>query len=193
MIDNKVELEDVETALAAHPCVREAGAVLDDDMMSRRVIACIVGNDREPADFLDRLCCYVSQARPGAQIPDVFVLIDRMPVDAAGDLDRGGLLNATRGDGQDTKRPAIRGGLVAAVADIWREVLCVDSVSLADNLFDLGGESLAITRMTVRIREQLHVNVPLAIFYDTPTVPGIVSAIEGFRHSLHERDQNPST
>lgn len=192
MIDNKVELEDIETALSAHPCVREAGAVLDDDMMGQRVIACIVGNDQEPADFLDRLCCYVSQARPGAQIPDVFVLIDQMPVDAAGEIDREGLLNATRGDGPDPKRPAIRGGLAAAVADIWREVLCIDAVSLTDNLFDLGGESLAITRITVRIREQLHVNVPLAIFYDTPTVPGIVSAIEGFRHSLHESDQDPS-
>jgi acyl carrier protein len=57
-----------------------------------------------------------------------------------------------------------------AVRAIWCEVLKLDDVGDDEDLFDLGGHSLSITRMMTRIQMQLGADVPLDVFYDTPTV-----------------------
>ena len=110
------------------------------------------------------------------------MLVDRLPETDQGTLDTATLRRAGRGkpDGPDgpAGAPQIVGGLAAEVADIWREVLGLDRIDLADDLFDLGGHSMTITRLSVQIRSRLGVDVPLSVFYDTPHVAGVVAAIE---------------
>jgi surfactin family lipopeptide synthetase A len=182
-----LELEETEAALTAHPRVREAAVAVHRDAMDERLVAYVVA-DPAPGGDLDRLCCHIAAARPEGRAPDVFVTVDRLPRGDDGAVDRAALPDATRGEDPASPGPAVLGGTAATIADIWREVLRVDAVRLSDNLFDRGGHSLAITRMAIRIREELRVEVPQTVFYDTPTVPAIAAAIEEFAHSCHERE-----
>ncbi|HSU54720.1 MAG TPA: MupA/Atu3671 family FMN-dependent luciferase-like monooxygenase, partial [Candidatus Dormibacteraeota bacterium] len=61
---------------------------------------------------------------------------------------------------------------------IWSEVLGVPTVSLEDNLFDLGGHSLLITRIISRIRKRFEVEVPIHAFFETPTLGEIAGLVE---------------
>lgn len=185
-MSDTLELEATEAALAAHPLVREAAVVLHRDEMAEQLVAYVVPDSASSPGELDRLCCHVAAARPSSRLPDVFVTVDRLLRNSDGEVDRDTLPNATRGELAASPGPAVRGGIAATIADIWREVLRVDAVRLCDNFFDLGGHSLAITRTTIRIREELGAEVPLTVFYDTPTVPAIAAAIEGPAHSGHE-------
>jgi acyl carrier protein len=180
-MSDMLDLEQTETALAAHPRIRAAAVVVHRDELDEQVVAYVVG-------AVDRLCCHMAATRPDGTLPDVFVAVDRIPRTADGGVDRNALRHATRGEDPDSPGPVVSGGIAAEIADIWREVLRVESVRLSDNLFDLGGHSLAITRMTIRIRDRLRVEVPLTVFYDTPTVPAIAAAIEEFAHSCHEAE-----
>src|SRR5262249_27261959 len=56
------------------------------------------------------------------------------------------------------------------LASIWSEVLSVQQVAPNDNLFDLGGHSLLITRIISRIRNFFQIDVPIHAFFETPTV-----------------------
>lgn len=180
-----LELAATEAALAAHPLVREAAVVVHRDEMDEQLVAYVVPDaSGSPAD-LDRLCCHMAAARPQSRLPDAFVTVDHLPRGSDGGVDRDALPYATRGEDPASPGPAVRGGIAATIADIWREVLRVDVVRLCDNFFDLGGHSLAITRTAIRIREELRVEVPLTVFYDTPTVPAIAAAIEESAHSSH--------
>lgn len=185
-----LELEETEAALAAHPRVREAAVVVHRDAMDEQLVAYVVPEPDPgapgPAGGLDRLCCHIAAARPEGRAPDVFVTVDRLPRVGDGAVDRAALPDAARGEDPGSPGPAVLGGIAATIADIWREVLRVGAVRLSDDFFGRGGHSLAITRMAIRIREELRVEVPLTLFYDTPTVPAIAAAIEEFAHSCHE-------
>jgi acyl carrier protein len=179
--DHQFELAELEAALGTHPGVMQAAAAVHGDAMGRHLVGYIVSDPGSCPQASD-LRRHLSAALPGHPVPDLFVMIDRLPVTSGGEVDRQALSRAARGDGTlSPPGPAIVGGLAADVADIWREILGVDSVSLSDDLFDLGGHSLTITRISVRIRSRIGVDVPLAAFYDTPTVPGIVTVIEQIR------------
>ncbi|WP_239116820.1 phosphopantetheine-binding protein [Planotetraspora phitsanulokensis] len=67
--------------------------------------------------------------------------------------------------------------LVEQVRRIWEEVLGISPIDTDDDLFDLGGHSLTITQIIARMRKRLGVEVPLDVFFDEPTIAGVVDAV----------------
>jgi acyl carrier protein len=189
-MQDKLTLQQAEKALARHPLIRQAVVLVQGDDMAEQVVAYIADDLDDAAEFPDPLCCYLA-AESASPAPTVFVRVDGMPQAANGEVDTEELQRAVR-SGQDAPGPRVLGGTPAVIADIWRDVLSIDAVMLTDNFFDLGGQSLTITRMTNRIREEIDIDLPLTVFYDSPTVPGIVSAIEESRHSRHGAEQSLS-
>jgi len=65
------------------------------------------------------------------------------------------------------------------IADIWTSLLGIDAIGRDDNFFDLGGHSLAATRMIERVNDQFSVRIPLvAAFGIGATVAGLAEAVE---------------
>lgn len=175
-----MEYEEVEASLTALPQIKQAAVVLHG-ITDQQLVAYLVvepGCTVDSAELHRRL----SSRLPEIEVPEVYVVLDGLPLTGDGELDRPALDSAVRG-GRRAKHPALQilGGPTAEIADIWRDILDLDTVSLRDDLFDLGGHSLTITRMAVRIRSALDIEVPLNVFYDTPTILGIASAVERAR------------
>jgi len=66
----------------------------------------------------------------------------------------------------------------AAVLAIVQEVLEREApVSLTDDLYDLGFDSLRIMQVAARVGERLGVEAPLAAYFDAGTVSDLVAVI----------------
>jgi len=118
-------------------------------------------------------------------VPTVFVFLDRLPLSPNGKLDRAALPEPAvpRAEpGPPAARPGTTGAapaVVQAIREIWQDVLKLDDIGLDDDLFDLGGHSLTITRIVARMEKQLGVTVPLDVFFfDTPTIAGIAGIVQ---------------
>jgi len=77
---------------------------------------------------------------------------------------------------RDDQAPRTR--IEKELASIWAGVLSVQNVARNDNLFDLGGHSLLITRIISRIRKSFQIDVPIHAFFETPTVADIAVLVE---------------
>jgi non-ribosomal peptide synthase protein (TIGR01720 family) len=67
--------------------------------------------------------------------------------------------------------------LEQAIAGMWREVLSVDRVASGDNFFELGGRPAQAAELLYRVRDLLNADVPLAAFFQAPTVSGLAQAV----------------
>lgn len=67
--------------------------------------------------------------------------------------------------------------LAALVRAIWSEVLGTPVPESDASFFALGGHSLLLARVAVRLRRALGVGVPLDVLYDAPTVELTVAAV----------------
>jgi len=72
------------------------------------------------------------------------------------------------------------------LADIWKELLGVDSVSYDASFFDLGGHSLLAAHLFERIKIEFEKNLPLSVLIKSPTISGIT------KYLCDERDSNVS-
>ena len=93
-------------------------------------------------------------------------------------------------------RPNLATPLVAAtteveskLAAIWESVLSLDRVGVNDNSFDLGGHSLAATRVVSQVIKQFQLELPLLSLFQSPTVAEMAAVIIEHRGKLLDEEE----
>ena len=167
----RVELGEVEAALAALPGVREAAAALRDGDL----VAYLVGDAPSAAELRGRLRAHY----PDAVVPTRFVTLDALPRTPGGKLDRRALPDPDAAP--DAAGEAPRTPTETVLAGIWSEVLEIDRVGRHDSFFALGGHSLLATRVATRIRRALQVELPLRELFDAPTLESLAARVDAAR------------
>jgi amino acid adenylation domain-containing protein len=185
----RIELGEIEDALARHPSVAACAVVARGDADDRRLIAYYVprGEAVLDRDLRAQLC----ERLPEPMVPSVFVPLDALPLTPNGKIDRRALPEPPRTQAisasQASRRP--RTATELALADIWKDVLGREEVSVADNFFESGGHSLLAVRLVARIEKSLDVRLPLAALFEAPTLERLAGAIErgGFERRVAVR------
>ncbi|HEX2202459.1 MAG TPA: amino acid adenylation domain-containing protein [Longimicrobium sp.] len=182
----RVELGEIEAALARHPSVREAVVVARETRPGERHLVAYVVPSGGDVD-LDALRAHLRAALPEFMVPAAFRALDRLPLTANGKIDRRALPDVTP-EASDDRATTPRTETEAAVAAIWREVLGRDVVGVSDDFFSLGGHSLRATQVLSRVQQRLGVKLPVKAFFADPTVGGLAEAIDANRTSQPEAE-----
>jgi acyl carrier protein len=72
---------------------------------------------------------------------------------------------------------APRNDVEKRLSNLWREVLSLDEVGMNDNFFDLGGHSLAASRVISRVIQTFQLELPVKALFDAPTVAEMAAVI----------------
>ncbi|HSG39484.1 MAG TPA: amino acid adenylation domain-containing protein, partial [Thermoanaerobaculia bacterium] len=170
----RIELGEVQAALLRHPAMKEAEVLAREDVPGeRRLVAYVVS----PGTTAGELRAALRKNLPDYMVPSAFVLLDALPLNPNGKVDKPALPAPPRDRG-DEAYVAPRTALEETVAKLWAEVLGLDRVGLQDDFFALGGHSLLATQLISRIREQFSVELPLRDLFESPTVEALARAIE---------------
>ncbi|MGW6911272.1 amino acid adenylation domain-containing protein [Streptomyces sp. NPDC054940] len=164
----RVELGEIEDAMADHPAVAQAAAAVHGQWLVGYVVP--AGRPVDADDLRDRLAARL----PEYMVPAQIVELEAMPLTPNGKLDRGALpvpdLAHTTGRGPRTPQEEILCGLFA-------EVLGVPEVSIDDDFFALGGHSLLVTRLASRIRAALDADLELSVLFEATTVAKLAARL----------------
>ena len=126
---------------------------------------------RVAGKLVPQLRLWVGGKLPEYMVPSAFVLLDAMPLTANGKVNRRALPapEQSRTEGLSDYR-APQTPVEEMVAAIFADVLRVERVGIDDNFFELGGHSLSATQVVSRIRQNLHVDLPVRALFESPTV-----------------------
>ncbi|MES1242897.1 MAG: amino acid adenylation domain-containing protein, partial [Acidobacteriota bacterium] len=170
----RVELEEIEAALASHPEVSAASVVVQGEGGDKRLVAFWTGEASEP-DFR----AFLGGRLPSYMVPAAFVRLDALPLNANGKVDRKALarIEPVLGPASpETEAP--RNATEELLAGIWAEVLGLERIGIRDDFFDLGGHSLLILRVLSRVREAFGADLVPRDVFDAPTVAGLAERLE---------------
>ncbi|WP_081011898.1 non-ribosomal peptide synthetase [Burkholderia multivorans] len=181
----RIELGEIEAALGACPEISDCVVTDREDIPGdRRLIAYFVVRDGQAVPAPASLRATLLAVLPDHMIPAHFVLLERLPLTANGKLDRKALPAPDVGRGE-AEYLAPRTPLEARLAQIWGELLGVDTVGVRDSFFELGGHSLLATQAISRVRAGLDVDLPVRALFECPTVEQFAERVEAVgRQSL---------
>ncbi len=170
---HRIEPGEVESALDAHPAVRESVAVAEGSGGEGRLVAYFVPAGKEtptPAELRRHL----ADRLPDYMVPSLFVPLDRIPLTPNGKADRDALPAAGASHrGSEAEYAAPRNATETLISDVWREVLGVERVGVRDHFFELGGTSVRIAAVQRALAERLDRPVAIVDLFRYPTVASL--------------------
>ncbi|MEW1749997.1 non-ribosomal peptide synthase/polyketide synthase [Streptomyces angustmyceticus] len=155
----RIEPGEIESALRRSPHVRDAvvavrAAAGQHPTGPARLVAYVVPADGTPQPLpVPEVRDHLARLLPAHMVPSVFVPLDRLPLTPNGKTDRRALPDPDpASSGTTGPHIAPRTDTERRIAQIWADVLGLDTVGADDNFFDLGGDSILSMQVVSRLR-----------------------------------------
>ncbi|MFF9850446.1 amino acid adenylation domain-containing protein [Streptomyces litmocidini] len=170
----RIEPAETENVLLGDPAVRDARVLVREDVPGdRRLVAYVVPTPGARPDEA-ALAQRVGRALPAYMVPSAFVVLDALPLNANGKVDRAAL-PAPRVRVTDTRPP--RTPHEELLAGLFADVLAVPEVGVDDDFFALGGHSLLAARLLARVRAATGGELGLRELFEHPTVASLAGVL----------------
>ncbi len=191
----RIELGEIEAVLRQHPGVREVVAIATEDIANKRIVAYIIPNTQiiqsstklsKPINsdgenlwgsISNELRQFLKEKLPEYMIPSAFVMLDTLPLTQNGKLDRRKLPTPQNFNNNLNDQNFVfpRTATELTLTKIWSEILNIERVSIHDNFFDIGGNSLLAIRLLNQIQAQFQRELPLPTLFLNPTIAEIAA------------------
>jgi amino acid adenylation domain-containing protein len=117
---------------------------------------------------------HLAERLPDFMMPSAFVILESLPWNAAGKVDRASLPRpGTSRTDLAVAYVAPRNATEKVVAELFAKLLNRERVGIRDVFFELGGHSLLATQLVSRLRKTFRTDLPLRTVFEHPTVAGI--------------------
>lgn len=187
---NNVDMADVEHEILEFEAVEDALVhTYIDRAGEQHLVAYLVLKDGiEP--MVSDVREYLVTRLPSHMIPTAYVFLEQLPLTSDGKVDRHGL-PAPIGAPLflRTQYVAPETAMESFLAGIWAEVLESElkHIGVLDSFFDLGGESLRATKVVVRLRQHLGIEIKVSVLFEHRTIRSLIAYLEG--SSVPETDR----
>lgn len=126
---------------------------------------------------------------PEYMIPSRYLMVDQMPLNANGKIDKKRLIALEVNEisnGEEFIEP--RNESEEKVLNIWKEILQLDKISVKDNFFAIGGDSMKTIQLSTQIKKRIGLQLAVADIYKHHTVESLADFLFGGSVSDHNED-----
>jgi amino acid adenylation domain-containing protein len=192
----RIELTEIESILIQHPDIREVVVIaIEDQLGNKQLVAYVVpeapASDNKPLSTAI-LRASLREKVPDYMIPSTFVILDAIPLNPNGKLDRKNLpaltVEVLRGD-QAFVTPI--NPTETLMANVWSQVLGLEQVGVNDNFFDIGGNSLLVIQVHNQLQQILNRDISIVDLFRYTTIKALAEYLTIDRVE-HDRDRKLS-
>ncbi|NTF34616.1 non-ribosomal peptide synthetase [Rhizobium skierniewicense] len=175
----RVEPGEIEAAIMSNGSVRQTVVVLRENLgKSKQLVAYltpVAGSTIDTQLLSNRL----AGTLPPHMIPAIYVVMEDLPLNTNGKIDRNALPAPQARISHDHVEPSTATEMV--LAKVWCDVLDLETISIHDDFFQLGGDSLAAASMISALSRKFDGDVAWSSFVDTPTIASFAKHLDGPR------------
>lgn len=172
----RVEPEEIERCLRESQLFRQIAVVIDPQ---RRILAFLAQPQSD--DSRDALKAHAQQFLPDYMQPVAWTELPSMPFASNGKVDRKALLELPVSVQDNGPKCLPANADEALLLEIWAELLelPVSDISTDESFFNLGGHSILLSRMLLRLREEFGRSISINRFIELPTIIKLATLVRG--------------
>ncbi|PWK29741.1 MULTISPECIES: non-ribosomal peptide synthetase [unclassified Pseudomonas] len=175
----RVEPEEIERCLRDSQLFRQVAVVIDSQ---RRILAFLAQPQEDrPGAAREALKAHAVQFLPDYMQPGAWTELQSMPFASNGKVDRKALLSMPVSVLENTTRRLPASADEGLLLEIWAELLelPVSDISTDESFFNLGGHSILLSRMLLRLREEFGRSISINRFIELPTIAKLATLVRG--------------
>ncbi|KIF55321.1 non-ribosomal peptide synthetase [Pseudomonas fluorescens] len=172
----RVEPEEIERCLRESQLYRQIAVVIDSQ---RRILAFLAQPQSDAAR--ESLKAHAQQFLPDYMQPVAWTELPNMPFAANGKVDRKALLELPVSVQDSGPKCLPANAEEALLLEIWGELLELPTsdISTDESFFNLGGHSILLSRMLLRLREEFGRSISINRFIELPTIAKLATLVRG--------------
>ena len=168
----RIELGEIEAVLLRHDAVRRAVAITGESASGETGIFAYIELKGNAAtrrqQVIEALRADIAATLPGYMRPRDIVVLDAIPLLPNGKINRQSLALLPREEPAEPARLQPLDDLEIRLAQIWREILGVQSVDPSADFFELGGHSLLAARLLARVEAAFGHRISMSALFESP-------------------------
>jgi amino acid adenylation domain-containing protein len=178
----RIELGEIETVLLQHPFVSQVAVVARAEMAgSMQLVGYVTGKNEEwknKDETILKIRNYLKDKLPDYMVPGIIVLLDAFPMTVGGKIDRKALPEPETDRQADKTYIAPRNQTEQTLSEIWMDVLGISSVSMDDDFFDVGGNSLSAIRLITLIQDKFEITLPVRRIFEFQSILDLAPQVD---------------
>ena len=185
----RVELEAIQAHLVHHQAISQSVVIAKESTNHSKILVAFIVCLKEVSD--EDIRSFLKNQLPPYMIPTVFVRLDKLPLTANGKVDHKKLPlpDITQTSTGNTFCAPVT-PVEHILVELWSTLLGVARIGVEDNFFDLGGHSLLLTQLILKVKGQYHTDFSLPEFLENPTIKHLNQLIDGNAQAQPEVNQN---
>ncbi|NET12212.1 MAG: amino acid adenylation domain-containing protein [Okeania sp. SIO1H6] len=181
----RIELGEIESVLSSYPQVQQTVVIIrEDNPGNKRLVAYIVSSN--PSLSSAELQPYLVSKLPEYMVPSAFVFLETLPLTPNGKINRKVLpapdIELTRTSEYVLPQTPIQ----KTLASIWQELLKIEKVSIHDNFFTVGGDSI-LSLQVVNRAQQAQIKITPKQIFQYPTIAQLAQVAESVTATLAQQ------
>jgi pyochelin synthetase len=179
----RVELEEIEAALAQHPGIRNVVVTAMGELQGDKHLVAYIVPEQKSAPANSDLRRFLEQKLPDYMIPSLFVMMEQLPLTPNGKVDRKALPYPSQLPSKSPKdTPVEEKKLITKINKLVKSILGFDHIDPGSNLLHLGATSIHMIRIANLLEKELKFRPKMDEFYRHPTVIGLATSYEQHLH-----------
>ncbi|MCC5438880.1 non-ribosomal peptide synthetase [Clostridium botulinum] len=173
----RIELGEIEKCLLDFPQIESAIVIDRIDSKGSKYLCAYFVSDIEISSY--ELRKHLEMKLPSYMIPAHFIRLNQLPLTANGKINKVELNNYPIPINKIKQVDKPTNEIEFKLVEIWKEVLEVNDISINDDFFELGGNSLHIQRIKNRIKKVFGVEVSIKSLFSSHTIKDIAENLFG--------------
>lgn len=161
ILGHRIELDEVKVQINSIAGVQDSVVVILED----RLIAYYTCNSDDVTK--DTIQQKLEESLPSYMIPNIIIPLDKIPLTTNGKVDTSRLPAPSE---TNKKLVPPRNELDKRIIDILKSVLKIDTISIEDNLFKLGIDSIRTIQLAALIYKNINIRIEVSDFYEYPVI-----------------------
>jgi len=177
---HRIELGEIETILKQHMNVKESVVMAVKTDKENRQLTGYVVTEAENSEEVkqEQFREYLQKKLPEYMIPNIFVILNELPISVNGKVDRNALPRPEIINRIQKKISRSETKLEQSLREIWSNAFHIKEIGITDNYFDMGGDSLLGTKICTEVYKKLGVELLLRNLFEKTTIEELANYIQ---------------
>jgi len=180
----RIELEEIENELNKLSDINSC-VVAKKNLSQSHEVLCAYFTANTVLD-VSHIRKALEKSLPRYMIPSYFIQMDKLPYTHNGKIDRKKLPEPEQ---TNIKRNIIlpRNTIDSTLVELLKKILNIDELSIDDNFFDLGGDSLSAINLSVQVQDKLNTELLVKDIMEHPTIQDLSDIINKKDNKLNQQ------
>jgi len=168
----RIELGEIESVLLKYSKISQCIVIAYEEEDQKRLVAYYTLKDKKEKPLaVEQMRSFLGKHLPDYMLPAVYVHLKSLPLTTTGKIDRKALPKPEIQVLISKKRfIAPRNEIEKALVNIWTKILRVKKVSIYDDFFALGGNSLLAVQLVFAINEKFNTNLAISTLFKASNI-----------------------